>query len=127
VVPRLRTDLAELLLACATGELKGIRVELTADAAVTVVLASGGYPGSYETGLEIVGLDAAEAEGAVVFHSGTGERDGRVVTAGGRVLAVTALGSTQAAARELAYRACDRISFQGKAMRADIGKAEGDR
>jgi phosphoribosylamine---glycine ligase len=127
VIPRLRTDLAELLMACATGELSGTRVELSAEAAVTVVLASGGYPGGYETGVEIAGLDEAEADGAVVFHSGTDARDGRVVTAGGRVLAVSALGSTRALSRELAYRACARISFQGKTMRSDIGKEEGDR
>ena len=121
VIPRLRTDLAELLMACATGSLSGFQVELTQDAAVTVVLASGGYPGKYVTGMEISGLGEAEDAGAMVFHSGTADKDGRVVTAGGRVLAVSALGTTQARSRELAYRACARISFQGKTMRSDIG------
>jgi phosphoribosylamine---glycine ligase len=127
VIPRLRSDLAELLTACATGSLSGTRVELTDESAVTVVLASGGYPGGYSTGLEISGLEGAERDGAVVFHSGTALMDGRVVTAGGRVLAVSATGATRAASRDLAYGACARISFQGKTMRSDIGKEEGDR
>jgi phosphoribosylamine--glycine ligase len=88
---------------------------------VTVVLASGGYPGAYETGFEIGGLEATErVEGATVFHSGTAERQGRVVTAGGRVLSVSATGSSIAEARERAYDASGRVSFGGMRYRADI-------
>ena len=91
------------------------------EAAVTVVLASGGYPGPYETGTPIEGLeDAARVEGAVVFHAGTAMRDGRVVTAGGRVLAVSSLGSTIEQARVRAYEACSRLSFEGMRYRTDI-------
>jgi phosphoribosylamine---glycine ligase len=129
VVPRLRGDLAELLLSCCEGNLADYRVEWTDDACVTVVLASGGYPGHNETGKVIEGLDdAAEVEGAVVFHAGTKERDGKVVSAGGRVLAVSALGGSLAEARNRAYDAAGRISFEGMQYRADIAAraAEGE-
>ena len=129
VVPRLRTDLAELLLACAEGRLADAKVDWSDEAAVSVVIASGGYPGGYETGLPIDGLDgAAKVDGAVVFHAGTTERDGRVVTAGGRVLAVSALGATIPQARNRAYEACGRISFDGMQYRHDIAAraAEGE-
>jgi len=88
---------------------------------VTVVLVSGGYPGSYETGKPIDGLDSAsEVEGVRVFHAGTEMRDGRVVTAGGRVLSVTGRGSTTAEARAKAYEAAAHISFEGMRYRSDI-------
>jgi phosphoribosylamine---glycine ligase len=121
VMPRLRADLAEVLLACATGDLADRKIGWSEEAAVTVVLASGGYPGPYETGTPIEGLeDAARVEGAVVFHAGTARRDGRVVTAGGRVLAVSSLGSTIEQARIRAYEACSRLSFDGMRYRTDI-------
>ena len=129
VVPRLRTDLAELLLACATDRLADAKVDWLDDAAVTVVLASEGYPGAYTTGAEIVGLpEAAALESVSVFHAGTTERDGRVVTAGGRVLAVSALGPTLNDARARAYEACGRLSFDGMQYRRDIAEtaAEGE-
>jgi phosphoribosylamine--glycine ligase len=97
---------------------------------VTVVLASGGYPDTYETGFAIDGLDEAESvEGALIFHAGTAERGGRVVTAGGRVLSVGALGDDVAEARERAYEAVSRISFDGMRFRSDIAAkaAEGGR
>jgi phosphoribosylamine--glycine ligase len=120
-MPRLRADLAELLLACSTGDLDGRTVRWADEAAVTVVLASQGYPGPSTTDVEIEGLDrAATVEGAVVFHSATAMRNGRVVTAGGRVLAVSALGSTVEGARARAYEACSRISFEGMQYRTDI-------
>lgn len=123
LIPRLRTDLAELLMACATDRLADAKVDWTDEAAVTVVLASGGYPGPHANGVEIRGLEAAgDVEGAFVFHAGTAERDGRVVTAGGRVLAVSALGSTFGEARARAYEACDRIAFDGKQCRRDIAE-----
>jgi phosphoribosylamine--glycine ligase len=121
VIPRLRTDLAELLDACASDRLADVKVHLTEDAAVTVVLASGGYPGPYETGVPIEGLDAAaDVPDAAVFHSGTAERDGRVVTAGGRVLAVTGWGPAPGDARDRAYEAASHLSFDGMVRRSDI-------
>jgi phosphoribosylamine---glycine ligase len=121
VIPRLGADLAELLMACASGSLQDVKIGSATDAAVTVVLASGGYPGTYATGVPIDGLGAvAEIEDVVVFHAGTESRDGRVVTAGGRVLAVTALGASIAQARERAYGACEAISFEGKTFRTDV-------
>jgi phosphoribosylamine--glycine ligase len=134
VIPRLATDLAELLMACATGDLADSKAVSSTEAAVTVVLASGGYPGAYRTGLPIDGLDAAEATpGVTVFHAGTAEAGDRVVTAGGRVLCVTGVAGSLAEARNRAYRAADRISFEGKTMRTDVaasaatlGAVEGD-
>lgn len=123
VIPRLTSDLAGLLHAAATGHLSGADVAWTADAAVTVVLASGGYPGAYETGREIAGLDAAAARGAVVFHAGTEVQGDRVVTAGGRVLAVSALGTSLGEARARAYAACSEISFEGMTYRSDVAAA----
>jgi phosphoribosylamine--glycine ligase len=121
VIPRLRGDLAEVLDACASDRLADVKVDLSDDAAVTVVLASGGYPGPYVTGQPIGGLEAADASpDATVFHSGTAERDGRVVTAGGRVLAVTGWGPAVADARRRAYEAASHISFDGMARRGDI-------
>ena len=121
VIPRLRTDLADVLEASATDRLDDVKVDLAVDAAVTVVMASGGYPGAYETGIPIEGLDdAVRARDAAVFHSGTEERDGRVVTSGGRVLAVTGWGPSVAEARSRAYDAAARISFEGATRRNDI-------
>jgi phosphoribosylamine--glycine ligase len=118
----LETDLLPLLSASAQGALTG-REELAwhAGAAVCVVMTSGGYPGSYRTGLPIRGLEAAEdMDGVVVFHGGTKLDGGRLVTAGGRVLGVTALGADVAAARDLAYAAVDRIEFEHAHHRRDI-------
>jgi phosphoribosylamine---glycine ligase len=121
VIPRLRGDLAEMLDACARDRLADQKVDLSEDAAVTVVLASGGYPGAYETGRPIAGLEAAAASpDAVVFHSGTAEREGRVVTDGGRVLAATGWGPTVEDARSHAYEAASHISFDGMIRRGDI-------
>jgi phosphoribosylamine--glycine ligase len=121
LMPRLASEPAALFLACARGELPSRRVDLRPGACVTVVLASGGYPEAYETGFEIGGLEAAErVEGVTVFHSGTAERQGRVVTSGGRVLSVSATGSSIAEARERSYDASGRVSFEGMRYRADI-------
>ncbi|MFP4311889.1 MAG: phosphoribosylglycinamide synthetase C domain-containing protein, partial [Nitriliruptoraceae bacterium] len=115
-------DLGELLWAAATGSVAGHEVTWRPDAAVTVVLASGGYPGSYPTGVPIAGVDAAAALTDVeVFHAGTRrEEGGQLVTAGGRVFAVTALGANVAAARARAYEAAERITFDGVHRRSDI-------
>jgi phosphoribosylamine--glycine ligase len=119
VLPRLRSDLLELLEAAATpGGLAGAEPDWSPDWAVTVVLASRGYPASASKGDTISGLE--DVRGAEVFHAGTAESDGRIVTAGGRVLGVTALGATPGEARDRAYEAAERIEFDGRQMRGDI-------
>jgi phosphoribosylamine--glycine ligase len=123
VLPRLQSDLGESMLACVEGNLSVYQLRWTPQACVTVVLASGGYPGQHPTGLEVRGLeDAAMLENVLIFHAGTTRRDGKVVTAGGRVLSVTALGKDLAEARSRAYEACSRISFEGMHFRKDIAK-----
>jgi phosphoribosylamine--glycine ligase len=127
VLPRLRSDLLELCLAAREpGGLAGAGAEFSGDWAVTLVLASAGYPESSSKGDAIGGLQEA-AELAEVTHAGTGERDGQLVTAGGRVLNVTALGPTPAAARERAYDAAGRISFEGMQLRTDIAARAAER
>jgi phosphoribosylamine--glycine ligase len=122
VLPRLRSDLIELCLASRQrGGLAGARTEFSQEWAVTVVLASHGYPASSSKGDVISGLaDAAAIDGIEVTHAGTAIQDGEIVTAGGRVLNVTALGSTPGEARDRAYRAAGLISFDGMQMRTDI-------
>ncbi len=123
ILMRLKSDLLPLLEACAAGRLEGAAVEWHPDPAVCIVLASGGYPGSYLTGVPISGLDeAARDEGVVVFHAGTAARDGRTVTAGGRVLGVTARAATIREAVERGYRAAAKISFEGMHYRRDIAR-----
>lgn len=123
VLPRLTSDLGESLLACVEGNLGVYRLGWSPLACVTVVLASGGYPGNHPTGLPISGLeDAASIPDVMVFHAGTARRDGRVVTAGGRVLAVSALGDDLAGARGRAYEAASLISFEGMQYRKDIAE-----
>ena len=120
VLPRLRSDLVDLFLAAREpGGLAGASAEFGEDWAVTLVLASAGYPESSSKGDAISGL-AAAAELAEITHAGTARRDGEVVTAGGRVLNVTALGATPAEARDRAYDAASRISFEGMQIRTDI-------
>ncbi|HET9736568.1 MAG TPA: phosphoribosylamine--glycine ligase [Solirubrobacteraceae bacterium] len=120
VLPRLRTDLLDLLTrATQPGGLAGARLEWDARAAVTVVLASRGYPESSSSGDVITGLDRVP-EGVEVTHAGTRARDGEVVTAGGRVLNVTALADDTRSAREHAYAAADVIAFEGRQLRRDI-------
>jgi len=121
LLPRMKSDLLPLLDATIDGKIDNYTIEWNERVAVTVILASGGYPEKYETGKEISGLtDAGKVEGVEVFHAGTKQANGRVVTSGGRVLAVTALGSTIAAARERAYEAVSRIHFDGCHYRRDI-------
>ena len=121
ILPRLDSDLGEMLMASVEGNLSAHEPRWLPDACVTVVLASGGYPGPHETGFEIEGLDAARSlPGVFVFHAGSAGRDGRVLTAGGRVLAISALGPSVAAARERAYEACSKVSFEGMYCRGDI-------
>ena len=121
LLPRLSSDFGELARACATGDLAGASVEWTDEVCVGLVLASGGYPGAYPTGVEISGLEnAAAVEGVEIFHAGTSRRNGAIVTSGGRVLVVSALAPTYKQARALAYDAASRIDFEGKHLRADI-------
>lgn len=121
VLPRLVANLPELLLACVEGNLSHYRVTWTEEACVGVVAASAGYPNAYQTGLPISGLrEAAALPGVRVFHAGTSMRDGRVVTAGGRVLTVTAMGRDHEDARNRAYEACSLIRFDGMTYRRDI-------
>jgi phosphoribosylamine--glycine ligase len=123
ILPRLDSDLLELCAAGARGELAGMSLHWTDKACVSVVMASKGYPSSSSKGDVIDGLDAAAAEPDVtVYHAGTAQKDGKVVTAGGRVLAVSALGVGFEGARERAYRALARISFPGMQSRDDVAE-----
>jgi phosphoribosylamine--glycine ligase len=120
VLPRLRSDLVDLCLrATRPGGLAGAQMDWSDDVAVTVVLASAGYPASSRSGDPISGLDGVP-DGVELTHAGTAQRDGTVVTAGGRVLNVTGLGATPAAARAAAYDGADRIHFDGVQLRRDI-------
>jgi phosphoribosylamine--glycine ligase len=122
VIPRLESDLAELLLACVEGNLAPYRPRWSPEACACVVMAARGYPEEAERGKEVAGLEDAARSGRVqVFHAGTAIRGGKVVTSGGRVLGVSALGDGIAAARRSAYRAVERISFDGMHYRTDIG------
>jgi phosphoribosylamine--glycine ligase len=116
--------LLEVMLACAHGELHNFGALSWSDEwAVSVVLASAGYPGDYQVGKVISGIANAQAlPGVTVYHAGTRQMpDGSIVTAGGRVLNITALGSSFEQARQRAYVACEHISFEGKQYRGDIG------
>jgi phosphoribosylamine--glycine ligase len=117
----LKSDLVPVLLATIDEKLDQVELEWDPRPAVCVVMASGGYPGNYETGYEIAGIEEAEASGAVVFHAGTALKDGKLVTAGGRVLGVTAQGETLKRAQENAYAAVRKIQFKAAHFRTDIG------
>lgn len=124
ILPLLQSDLLEILQACVSGELSPVEPAWADEAAVTVVLASGGYPGAYATGKPIRGLAAAAKAGGLVFHAGTERTEaGEVVTAGGRVLTVTGVRGGFPAARQVAYEAIDRIQFEQAVWRTDIGHA----
>jgi phosphoribosylamine--glycine ligase len=120
VLPRIDEDLLPHLRACADGTLESGVCRTRPDRVVGVVLASGGYPEAFDTGLPIEGLDRVPPD-ALVFHAGTAERDGRMVTSGGRVLTVVGTGADFAAARSRAYDAVSRISFERMHYRRDIG------
>lgn len=122
VLPRMKADLVDVFLACDDGTLSEDMVSWDNDWAVSVVLTSAGYPGSYEKGKVITGIERAEElPGVTVYHAGTALRDGELVTNGGRVLDVTAVAPTFEEARAQAYRACELIDFDGKTYRSDIG------
>lgn len=122
VLPRLKTDIVEIFNAIIDERLDSVKIEWEDNAAVCVILASGGYPGKYQTGLEITGLEEAETDSSVVvFHAGTKLESGSYFTAGGRVLGVTAVADNMDNAREKAYAAVDKIHFDGMHFRRDIG------
>jgi phosphoribosylamine--glycine ligase len=129
IIPRLESDLAEVVWAVASGKLRTIKPKWREECAVCVVASSGGYPGDYSTGHEIAGVEEANAvEGVMVFHAGTKRTpDGRLVTSGGRVLGTTGLGRDLKEAASKAYSAMSRIRFSGMHYRRDVfGSPEGE-
>jgi phosphoribosylamine--glycine ligase len=122
VLPLLDGDLLAALGAAAAGELAGVSLPGTDEAAVTVALTAGDYPAGADRGSPIGGVESAESLGALVFHAGTALRDGRLVTNGGRILNVTATGSDLASARSACYAAVERISCPGARYRGDIAR-----
>ena len=127
ILPRLEGDLLEALAAAANGDLGDLKLGVSDQACVTVVLAAGNYPAGSDKGSPITGIAAAEETGAIVFQAGTAMRDETLLTSGGRVLNVSALGSTIAEARERAYAACEMISWEGMRYRTDIALASAKR
>ncbi|OGP16335.1 MAG: phosphoribosylamine--glycine ligase [Deltaproteobacteria bacterium GWA2_55_10] len=123
ILMRMESDIVPILVAASEGTLHEVKIKWKQEAAVCVVMAAKGYPGNYLKGSEINGLEeAAKLNDTMVFHAGTAVKDGKVVTAGGRVLGVTALGPTIKDAIENAYRAVGKISWEGAQYRRDIGK-----
>ena len=122
ILSMLDTDLMDIFQACVDGTLDQVDIKWKSGAACCLVLASGGYPVKYQSGYPISGLAEAAALGATVFHAGTKAEDGKILTAGGRVLGVTATGSTLEEAIAAAYAAAKPISFQDMHFRTDIGK-----
>lgn len=124
VLPRMKNDILEVMEACVDGTLDGIELQFEDNAAVCVVLASDGYPVSYEKGFEIKGLEAFEGKADYYcFHAGTGRTENGIVTNGGRVLGITAKGKDLREARANAYKAAEWVDFKNKYMRHDIGRA----
>ena len=123
VIPRMHADLLDVFMHIDAGTLDQTTIDWSESWAVSVVLTSAGYPGAYKTGKVITGIEEAQAlEGVTVYQAGTARNEkGQLVTAGGRVINVTALAQSFEAAREQAYAACDLIAFEGKALRRDIG------
>ena len=119
ILPRLKTDLIDIIFAILENKLAQMKIEWSEEACVGVVMASGGYPGSYKTGFPISGLNDVDKD-IMVFHAGTKLSDGQVVTNGGRVLTVVATGKTIADARKKVYDNISRISFEGAHYRKDI-------
>jgi phosphoribosylamine--glycine ligase len=126
ILPRLKSDLLPLLEATIDGKLSEAKIEWDTRPAVTVVMASGGYPEKYETGKPISGLERAASDGVQIFHAGTRRENGDIVTSGGRVLAVTALGDSVADARTRAYEVVAQIQFEGCQYRRDIALSAGN-
>ena len=127
LLPLLESDLMDVMVACVEGRLDEIEPSWRDEAAVTVVMAARGYPGEYEAGVPITHVDEAEAAGCLVFHAGTKWKDDRLLTAGGRVLAVTGVGSDLPSAVRQAYAGVEVIHFNGAQYRKDIGRKMGSR
>ena len=121
LMSRLKSDLGEVLLAAAEKRLDGVNLDWDARPALCVVITSDGYPGSFEKGQTIAGLDAVEAAGTTVFHAGTADKDGAIVNTGGRVLGVTALADSVGAAQKTVYAALEKLDWPGGFYRTDIG------
>ncbi len=122
VLPRLKTDIMDIFEAINNETLSDLNIEWSDDAAACVVIASGGYPKSYPKGLEITGLENGQHEGVIVYHAGTALDENKLVTSGGRVLGITALGADLKDALDKAYKAVDEIDFENKHFRKDIGQ-----
>lgn len=122
VLPRLKTDIMDIFEAINNETLSDLDIEWSDDACACVVIASGGYPKSYPKGLEITGLENGQCDGVIVYHAGTALKDNQLVTAGGRVLGVTALGSNLQEALDQSYKAVEKINFDNKHFRKDIGQ-----
>ncbi len=122
VLPRLKTDIIDIFEAINSGTLAELEIEWADEACACVIAASGGYPKSYPKGIEITGLENGQKDGVIVYHAGTAIKDGKLVTSGGRVLGVTALGSDLQQALDKAYAALDEIHFDNMHFRHDIGK-----
>lgn len=122
VLPRLKTDIIDIFEAINSGTLAELDIEWADEACACVIVASGGYPKSYPKGIEITGLENGQKDGVIVYHAGTAIKDGKLVTSGGRVLGVTALGSDLQQALDKAYSALDEIHFDNMHFRHDIGK-----
>jgi phosphoribosylamine--glycine ligase len=120
ILPRLKSDFLSLLEATIDGKLDSAKIEWDPRPAVTVVMASSGYPDKYEVGKPVSGLERAASNDVQIFHAGTKRAHGEIVTSGGRVLAVTALGETVSTARKRAYEAVSQIHFEGSRYRSDI-------
>ena len=119
VIPRLKSDLLEIFIAVAAGKTNSLPIEFSEETACTVVMASEGYPGWYEKGMEITNLN--QAGDCIVFHAGTEKMGNKLVTSGGRVLAVTATGSGMKEALSKCYLGAETVHFEGKYFRRDIG------
>lgn len=120
VLPLLETDLLEIIMESLSGDLESVELKWKDKSAVCVIMSSAGYPGPYEKGRVITGLDQAK-QGTFVYHAGTSLKDGEIITNGGRILGITAIGENLTEARKLAYEAVEKISFEGAHYRTDIG------
>jgi phosphoribosylamine--glycine ligase len=119
ILPRIKTDFVELMKATAEGRLSEMEIELDNRTVATVMLVSGGYPGSYEKGKAISGLEAVDD--SILFHAGSRLDDGHVLTSGGRVIAVSSYGTSMQDALATSYKNAERVRFEGKYFRSDIG------
>ena len=119
IIPRIKNDLIDLLLAATKNDLENCKLETIDQTCVTVMLVSGGYPGAYENGHVINNLD--KTSDSIIFHAGTTHKDGEVITAGGRVIAISSLGNTMNEALLKSYQNAEKINFKGKNYRKDIG------